>query len=440
MGPAEGALDPQGPGRGALADRPATAVGEPAAVIDRGAVGLLLSMGGIRVVQALAPAGTPRIDRLQVDSYVLWFTLGISLFSAILFGLLPALQASSNRVSAGPTRQRHVLRSALLIGEVGLAVILVVGGALLARSLDKLMRVDTGVRADHLLLMNVGLSDLVCKQGEREACRLAGETLLDRVQSLPGVDRAASAYADPFHGITSDKPLFVEGREVEPRYTVAERYVTSGYFATTGMRILAGRDFEATDVNSARPVAIVTESFVRKYIQGSPLGKRFIPRNDAQGRPVEMEIVGVVNDTRNRALAGTSTAFYTPMNGFATTLLVRTTADPAAMVSAVTRAIQTVDQKATIENVKTMDQLLYETAAEPRFQAVLLGSFSVLALVLAMVGIYGVTSYSVAQRTHEIGIRMALGARREDVLRLVVGQGTRVSAIGILLGWRARSP
>jgi len=432
--------------------------------IAGGALGLLFSVWGIRVLRAIAPPNTPRVDRLRLDGNVLWFTLGISLLAAILFGLLPALQASSRRMggvlkeglggsfAGAATRQRHSLRRALVIAEVALAVILVVGGALMARSFDKLMNVNTGVRADHVLTMQVHLSDLSCDGKDwGTKCLLTTENILDGIISLPGVERAALSSGGPLQGgleipaghYPGEPPgigLYAEGQRGDQLSAggITCRAVTPGFFATLGVQLLKGRDFVAADLKNANPVAIVSEEFARKYIPGNPLGKRFSTDDDASGRRVWMEIVGEVNDTRDRAVTEfvDGPTFYTPLQ-FASDrweIIARTSANPISMVPAIERAVLSVDKDAPISSIKTVDQLVSESAAQPRFQTVLLGSFAALGLLLAVIGIYGVISYSVVQRTHEIGIRLALGAQRSEILGLIVGHGARLALIGVAIG------
>jgi predicted permease len=417
-----------------------------------GALGLLFSVWGIRALRAIAPPGTPRVDRIHVDHNVLWFTLAISLLSAILFGLLPAIQASSRRMwgvlmgghsgafGGAVTRQRHSLRSALVIAEVALAVILVAGGALMARSFEKLMRVDTGVRADHVLTMYVQLHDFGCTGKDQDMkCPLKAEEILDGIVALPGVERAALALGSPLNGgFDWQDGINVEGVPGKQPFHGLGRGATPGFFATSGIRLLAGRDFVAEDIANKHPVAIVSEGFARKYITGNPLGRRFSTHDDTKGQPVWTEIVGEVNDTRDRAVSeiydGPSyyTPFYFDISQWE--IVARTTINPMSMAKAIESVVWATDKTAPITNVKTVDQMISDSAAQPKFQAVLLGSFSALGLFLAMIGIYGVISYSVIQRTHEIGVRVALGAQPRDVMRLVLGQGAILATIGIGIG------
>jgi predicted permease len=417
-----------------------------------GALGLLLSIWGIRVLRAIAPPGTPRVDRIHLDHNVLWFTLGISLLTAVMFGLLPALQASSPRmwgvlkgnpggsfVGSGAGR-RTSLRSALVIAEVALAVILVAGGALMVRSFEKLMRVNTGVRADRVLTMHVQFSDFGCISKDRNTkCPNKDQSILDEINSLPGVEKAALSSGVLHGGEDWRAGLRVEGIQGDLNFSGQDQTVTPGFFAITGIRILAGRDFVTDDADSKNPVAVVSEGFARKYIRGNPLGRHFSTHDDKSGHHVWMEIVGVVSDVRDRAVTEMydDPIHYTPftLGGLGqSTIIVRTSVNPMSLAKAIEQLVWSVDKYAPITNVKTVDELISDSAAQPKFQAVLLGSFSALGLFLAMIGIYGVISYSVVQRTHEIGVRMALGAAPGDVMRLILGQGAMLAMTGIVFG------
>jgi putative ABC transport system permease protein len=429
-----------------------------------GALGLLLSVWGIHLLRVMSPPYTPRVDRIRLDSSVLWFTMGISLIAAVLVGLAPALQVTSPR--AGGTlkgglsgsfaglgmRRTHHLRSALVVLQVLLAVVVVVGAALMGRSFYKLMSLDTGVQASHVITMHVELSDLVCFGGKDTAmkCPQASENMLDGIRSLPGVQRVALALGGPLQGgwVTAgfhypggprDLGLYVEGygrRQLLPSGVVS-RSVTPGFFAALGIRILKGRDFEPQDLNSQR-VAIVSQGFAREYIPGNPLGKEFSILEDKKGHQQWMEIVGVVNDVRDRAVKefAPGPVFYTPFsfgNNWCE-IIARTSANPLVLVPGFERVVRSVDKEAAITNIRTVDQIIAQSSAEPKFQTLLLGSFGTLGLLLAIIGVYGVISYSVVQRTHEIGVRMALGARRADVLRMVLRQGMLLATAGIVMG------
>jgi putative ABC transport system permease protein len=413
--------------------------------LSGGALGLLLSVWGIRILRAIAPSGTPRLDRMRLDPNVLWFTFAISVFSAILFGLFPALQASVSRrgdvleggLSAmfigAAAHKRRFSRNCLLIVEIALAAVLVVGGALMGRSFYRLMRVDTGVRADHALTMNVELSESSC----RPACGLTTQTILAGINSLPGVERAALSFGGPLGGGMSWRSgILLEGSQDERPFDGVERASTPGFFQAAGIRLLRGRDFVTTD---RKDVAIVSKEFADRYIGGDPLGKRFSAHKDAGGRPVWVDIAGVVNDTRDRAVARfhSGPPYYTPFGiegSRSWQVIARTSADPMSLASPIGRVVRSADKAAIITDVKSLEQSLFDSAALPRFHTSLFGMFGLLALILAVIGVYGVTSYSVLQRTQEIAIRMALGARAEDVTQRIVAEGGAVALVGIALG------
>jgi predicted permease len=443
--------------------------------IPGGALGLLFAMWGIRVLRAIAPPGTPRLDRLVPSSSVLWFTLGISLLAGILFGLAPALQVSSRRLGgalkdglagtfAGPgTRRPHWLRSSLVVVEVALAVVLVVGGALMVRSFEKLVHVDTGMRTDHVLTMEVQLGPSQCKEGLEAACALVVKNALNQMNSVIGIQRAAiMTFNMSMYGRVS-----VEGQETQqgPATLHLSSMVSPNYFAAVGIPFLQGRDFVQSDAKWAAPaatkgvggkpasakaetkstskaspqVAIVTQSFVRKYVQGNPIGKRFTVSDDLQGGayPQTCEIIGVVGDIQYRVVH----SFFDPPSYYtlaypqrAISVRARTSADPMAMAGEIERTISSLDKDARFSQVESLDQLVADSSADTRFQTILLASFGALALLLAIIGIYGVISYSVVQRTYEIGVRMSLGARTSDVMNMVIAQGGRLALAGIIFG------
>jgi predicted permease len=424
-----------------------------------GALGLLLSLWGIDVLRAMAPPNTPRLDEVQLSPVVLWFTLGIALFAGIFFGLAPALQVSSRRI--GPVlkeslggspgalsgRRPKKLRGALVITEVALAVVLVVGATLVARSLEKLVTVDLGSRSDHLLTFTVNFSKAACDPDAKDnatQCFLAEKNVLARVQSLPGVKNAAEASGIPLvtNGLAMN--LRVEGQPKELGFgsgsPVWYRNVTPDYFAAMGIRLLQGRSFSSTDVQGAERVAIVNEAFAKKYLAGQPLGKRISQQKDKKtGQPEWLNVVGEVSDNLDFALEiNAEPEFYSPIAQAGSkpnpNLILRTGGDPMTLIAAVGRQVAAVDSNAPVTNVKTMDQVLSEQTAQPRFQTLLLGAFGALGFVLAIVGIYGVISYNISQRTREIGVRIALGAQPEHVLRMVIREGMVLTATGMVAG------
>jgi predicted permease len=389
---------------------------------------------------------------MQLDSDVLWFTLAISVFAALLFGMMPAIQASASRAIDGirgglnlaianaALPRRRTLRSVLLVMEVALATVIVVGAGLLTRSFANLMSLDTGVRADHTLTMNIEITPTKCLP----PCQPAWRSILDSARSLPGVEHAAISWGGPLKGGLSRPGANIQFGDSSPEqpFRGLERPVTPGFFPAAGMRILRGRDFTAGDPDN---VVITSEQFARDYFQGDALGKRFriacgygCEDKDKDGKPLWLEIVGVVNGTRDRALTqfGSSSVYYRPMIVAASNwqLLARTSGEPSVLAQPLQNLVRSVEKTAIVSKVQTLEQTLTESAALPRFQASVFGAFGLLALILAMIGIFGVTSYSVQQQRHEIGVRMALGARTGQVMGAIIARGAALALGGVACG------
>lgn len=423
-----------------------------------GAFALPVSIWGIRVLRAIAPPSTPRIGQLRLDANVLWVMLGISVLVGVLAGFAPALLVSTEQplntikgqegasVKALSKSRGGRFRGTLVVVEVGLAVVLAVAAVLVARSLEKIIHLNLGFRTDHLVAMTVNLSKSVCApsgpQKNSTGCQLGVEDILRRVRKEPGVENAAVA-----SNVALERTYFahvrVEGHPGVLSFPhgeiIIDRSITPGYFGSMGTRVLAGRAFSDTDEPSTAPVAIVNQTFAREYLGGTSLGKHISVKRDGSGNPVWMEIVGEAADSRDVALGNKPWAeFYVPFRQASffrgVHLIVRTTADPMLVTPEIEGDVWSVDKDAPVTNVSTMNQIVAAQVVDTKFQAVLFGAFGALGLLLATVGIYGAIADVTGRRTHEIGIRMALGARPRDVLNMVIREGMLLAGTGILLG------
>lgn len=418
-----------------------------------GALGTLLAFGGVHLMTSLIPAGALMGASVNLSGPVLLFTAGVVVLAAFAFGLAPALHSTRQDVqaelkeagrtaSAGAAQNR--LRSSLAVVEISLALILLVGAGLMLKSLYNLMNVNPGFRTSHVLIMEMDLS--AQRYSKDPAILNFWQRTLERARALPGVETAALGNNVPLTGNHDRGDITIEGMALPKPGDWPHpdsHAISPGYLRALGIPLLQGRDFTDADNEHGQPVALVNEKLARQFWPHTdPIGQRLMwGHPDPKKAPKWITVVGVVADTKLYGLANPARLeVYDPFRQSVNSdmnLLVKSSVDPAAMISEVRRAVASVDSDQAIFAISTMDQLRSDSVATRRLTLVLLGVFSLLALTLAAIGIYGVISYSVAQRTHEIGIRMALGAQHRGVLRLVLTQGGRMALLGILIGLAA---
>ena len=414
-----------------------------------GAVGLLLAVWWSDLLIALGKEDIPRAVQVGIDWRVLTFTLAVSLLTGLIFGLAPAFHSSKSDLieslkdggrGTSEGARRNLVRNVLVVAELAIAVVLLVGAGLLIQSLWRLQRVNSGLQPDNVLTFNVGLPE-VKYNSDRQ-----GQFFIDlkrNLESTPGVQSASTIFPLPLSGDRFSISFEIEGRPLPPKDHPSADFFTTGvgYFRAMGIPIIKGRDFDDRDKHGSTPVIIITETFARQQFPNEdPIGKRVKPgissyeNEDSTMR----EIVGVVGDVRNRALSTEPrAAYYVPQTQIPFSQMVavvKTNGEPRALIPSVTKVVAAMDQDVPLFGVKSMREYLSASVAAPRFSTTLLSIFAAVALVLTIVGLYGVMSYSVAQRTNEIGIRLALGAQSRDVLLMIVKHGSKLILIGLAIG------
>ena len=411
--------------------------------------GLLVGEGGIYLARHFGPSGIPRLNEVGFDFRVLAFTIGVMVAAAVIFGFAPALglaregiaetlKEGGQRAGSSPAARRA--RNFLLVSQMALAVVLVVAAGLLTRTFYQLLSVNPGFRADHVLTFELSLP--AAKYADQASMVSVYQNILQKIQEIPGVKAAGIAAVSPMAGATESTGIRMPGEAVtDPLRRGFANYTTAspGYFAAAGTPILRGRDFLPSDTADSQPVTVISESMAKKYWPGKdPLGQEVGPGSPKY--PLA-RIVGIVPDTKRVSLRETPLPeMYLPYTQKVWTslatmdVIVRTAEAPAGITSSVRGAVHAVDADLPLARVRLLSAIVEEALTAPRFSMLILAAFGMLALVLAAIGMYGVISHGVAQRTREIGIRMALGAQRLNVFRMILTQGALLAGIGVSAG------
>jgi putative ABC transport system permease protein len=402
-----------------------------------GALGMLAATWIQQLLVSLAPENLPRLADVALDWRIASFAFAATITVGILFGLTPALQSSRPELNSdlkdggrGGT-SRTGLRNAMVVGQVALALVLLIGAGLMLTSFSRLRSVDPGFRVTEVVTVELMLP--LARYNE-DAQRNLYMGVLERLQANPMTANSAMLFPFPFGGGNAQGSLSVVGQPERPpdqRASAQLNAISPGYLRASGVRLIRGRDFEVTDGPKSPPVALISESAVKEFGGKDPIGEKI-----DMGDPIT--VVGIVSDARRQSLdEAPKAAVYLPYTQFVLPYMgaiVRTTAGAGAVASAVKSAVAQIDPELPIGDVKTMEQIIEESTGEPRFRSFLIASFAVLALLLAAVGVYGLISFTVTQRVPEIGVRLALGASPGQVFAQVIGHGLRLAVIGVVLG------
>src|SRR5580704_6104492 len=416
-----------------------------------GMAGIALAFGLIRAMLTLMPVEIPRIESATIDGRVLVFVLIVSVVTGLLFGAFPAWRLSRSaparalreggRSLAG-SRAQHRLHNGLVVVQTAIGMVLLIGSGLLMRSFVRILDVNPGFDSKHVLTSRVGVPFDETKHDQHY---IFYQRLLERISALPGVQRVSAGWPLPMNRFNATVSFNIQGRPVALGDQPSESLglAMPGYFETMQIPLVAGRDFGEQDGLTGQPTIVVNQSFARKYFpHENPIGQHIqVGVGDGVFDHPLREVVGVIGDIKRKGLtADADPQYYLPYAQALITnpfLVVKTNGGPAAMQAVIGAAVHELDRSVPVYQVSTMEDYLYKSAAQPRFQTFLLGCFAVIALALAAIGLYGLLSYMVVQRTFEIGLRMALGAQRGDALRMIVLRGLTLALAGLVLGMAA---